>query len=164
MSKHIFLSVGQTATLEQQQFVEACEQLLIRNGLTPRTVGRTDFVQDKPLKRIKEVMLECSGTIIIALERLHIHAGLELRNGENEVALVNCNIPTVWTQIEAAMAYTLGHPLLAIVESGLRPEGFLEEGYEWYIEWLDLNPRSLREPTFLEAFNQWQERVELFAG
>ena len=60
------------------------------------------------------------------------------------------------------MAYTLGHPLLAIVESGLRPEGFLEEGYDWYIEWLDLDPKSLSAPHFVAAFEKWKQQVNLF--
>ncbi len=156
------MSVGQTAVPRQQLFVDACEQLLIQNGFTPRTVGRTDFAQDKPLKLIGEVMAQCSGTIVIALERLHIQQGQELRGGDKESELKNCNIPTVWTQIEAAMAYTLGHPLLAIVESGLRPEGFLEEGYDWYIEWLDLDPNSLSAPHFVAAFEKWKQKVALF--
>lgn len=88
--------------------------------------------------------------------------GLRISWGDRESNLEKCNIPTVWNQIEAAIAYTLKHPLLAIVESGLRPEGFLEEGYDWYIEWLDLTPGSLSEPTFTRAFEQWKQKVALF--
>ena len=40
MSKWVFFSVGRTFNDEQEAFVEAMEDLLESNGLTPRTVGR----------------------------------------------------------------------------------------------------------------------------
>jgi hypothetical protein len=159
---NIFLSVGRALSPEQEQFVAATESFLIAHDLTPRTVGRSDFAHQKPLKRVAEVLRECSGTIIVALERLHIAEGLEFRGAAQAVALTNVSLPTVWNQVEAAMAYTLGQPLLAIVETGLRNEGVLEEGYDWYVKWLNLNPDSLQEPEFLKTFDEWKSKVEKY--
>ncbi len=58
------------------------------------------------------------------------------------------------------MAYMLGHPLLAIVESGLRDEGLLEQGYDWYVKWIRLDPSCLKEPEFLSTFQAWKKNVE----
>jgi hypothetical protein len=162
MSLNVFLSVGRTATPEQRRFVATLQDFLVAQGLSPRTVGRTDFTDQKPLKRIADVLRECSGTIVVATERRHIADGMELRGGSEARALRNVKLPTVWNQIEAAIAYTLGHPLLAIVEAGLRDEGMLAEGYDWYVKWIDLSPQSLGEPEFLKLFAEWKRNVEKY--
>lgn len=160
MSLDIFLSVGRAATPQQEKFVEATQSLLRANGFNPRTVGRTDFESEKPLKTILDVMQECRGTVVIAFERIHFERGTELAGGENATALENVSLPTVWNQIEAGMAYALGHPLLAIAESRLRNEGLLEKGYDWFVEWVELDIPSLEERNFTEAFKAWKKRVE----
>jgi hypothetical protein len=159
---NVFLSVGRTGTTEQSEFVAAVGSYMQTQGLALRTVGRNDFSRQKPLQRIAEVMRSCSGTIVIALERLYIIEGEELRGGVNADHLADVKLPTVWNQIEAAMAYILGHPLLAIVESGLRNEGLLEEGYDWYVSWLSLKPSSLLEPEFKKTFADWKRNVEKY--
>ena len=159
MPKNIFLSMGRTATNEQADFIGAVEKLLQKNDMIPRTVGRTDYVTEKPIKRIMDVMKECSGAIIIAFERLSFDHGIELPNGKNATALEEVHLPTVWNQIEAAMAYTLGLPLLAIAESNLRNEGFLEAGYDWFIRWVEPTPESLKTEEFQMAFDRWKEKV-----
>jgi hypothetical protein len=165
----VFLSVGHALTAEQEAFVEAVGALLKSNGLVPRTVGRTDFAHRQPLKRIAEVLRGCSGTIVVALRRVYVHDGSELRSSSQPRALKDVSLPTVWNQIEAAMAYCMDQPLLAIVETGLRSEGVLEEGYDWYVKWLDLSPGSLAEPGFVSTFAAWKQNVvkyhaEHFAG
>ncbi len=160
MSIDIFLSVGRAATPQQEKFVEAAQSLLRENGFNPRTVGRTDFASEKPLKTILDVMRKCQGTVVIAFERIRFEHGTELAGGENAAALENISLPTVWNQIEAGMAYALGHPLLAIAESRLRNEGLLEKGYDWFVEWVELDIPSLEERNFTEAFKAWKKRVE----
>ncbi len=84
---------------------------------------------------------------------------MELRKGENEKHLEDVRLPTVWNQIEAAMSYTMGLPLLAIAEADLRREGFLEDGYDWFLNWVSLTPESLRLPEFQSAFERWKTDV-----
>ena len=160
MSIDVFLSVGRTSTPEQEKFVEEVQAFLQAQGLNPRTVGRTDFTTDKPLKIILDIMRICRGTVVIAFERIHVTEGIELPGGNQAAALENISLPTVWNQIEAGMAYALGHPLLAIAESRLRDEGFLEKGYDWFVEWVDLSAPSLKEPNFVAAFEVWKKHVE----
>lgn len=160
MPVDVFLSVGRTSTPQQEEFVKEVQAMLRAEGLNPRTVGRTDFTSEKPLKTILEVMQNCQGTVVIAFERLHIDHGTELAGGVNASVLENVSLPTVWNQIEAAMAYALGHPLLAIAESRLRDEGFLENGYDWFVEWVDLDISSLTERNFAESIKAWKKRME----
>lgn len=162
MTIDVFISVGSTKKPEQEAFIQAVEQFLRDNGLNPRCVGRTDFSSVQPLKFIEQIMSQCSGTVIIALERIHIQNGLEKRGSNAEKLLSNVNISTVWNQIEAGMAYLLGHPLLVIVERGLRTEGLLEPGYDWYIQSVDINNSTLHSREFAGVFADWKRRVEEF--
>jgi hypothetical protein len=162
MTHQVFLSVGRTSTPQQAAFVQAIIDFLADHELVARTVGRTDFAHHKPLQHIAAVMGDCSGTIVVAFERLHIIEGIELRDHITPLVLNGVNLPTVWNQIEAAMAYMLGQPLLAIVESGLREEGLLEQDYDWYAKWIKLDPGCLTDPEFLSTFQAWQRKVESY--
>ena len=160
MNNNIFISVGRTVTPEQEAFVQAIEETLKANGLVPRAVGRSDFSSQHPLKFIQQLMRECSGTVIIAFERVKVIDGTDRRGSPQEQRIANQILPTVWNQIEAAMAYVLGHPLLVVVEDGSRSEGLLEAGYDWYVQRVPLAPESVRTREFTGVFNDWKKRVE----
>lgn len=162
MTTNIFVSVGRASTPEQEKFISAIEQYLRDNGFEPRIVGRTVFSSLQPLKFIEQLMHECSGTIIIAFERIYIQEGTEKRGSEAEKVMRDTKLPTVWNQIEAAMAYVLGHPLLVIVENGIRSEGLLETGYDWYMQWVKLDASTLNTREFSGVFGDWKSRVETF--
>ena len=160
MPVNVFLSVGRASTPEQEQFISALEKYLSSNGLTPQTVGRTYFKNQQPLKSVTECMADCAGTIILAFERLYIQDGTERRGSKQQSPLGNVTLPTVWNQIEAAMAYALGHPLLVLVENGIKSEGLLEHGYDWYVKWIDLQDTAFAQPEFIGVFTDWKRAVE----
>ncbi len=66
---NVFISVGAPCTDDQESFVSAIESRLRAENLSPNTVGRNKFGASSPLKTVIELMDECFGTIIIALER-----------------------------------------------------------------------------------------------
>ena len=155
----IFLSIGKISTQKQEVFVSALETFFRSQGLNPRTVGRTDFSSQQPLKFIEEVMKSCAGTVVIAFERLFIESGVERRNSDSAQTIEQQKLPSVWNQIEAGMAYVLGHPLLVIKENGLKPEGILEFGYDWYVQNADLDPMLLESKLFKGIFIDWKKRL-----
>lgn len=158
---NIFVSVGGTATEEQEKFVQAIESRLKSEGMTPHTVGRNTFDSDSPLKTVMSLMDTCSGAVIIALERLYFPTGCEKRGGgPKEIALTNTKLPTCWNQIEAAMAYSRGLPLMVIMEEGVRNEGLLERGNDWYIQWIKPEPSALTTAEFNGVLAGWKKKVE----
>lgn len=159
MSTKIFLSVGRTFTSAQEEFVSELESFLQAHDLIAQTVGRTYFSSEQPLRAIMNVLRECSGAVILAFERVFIKQGCEKRGSPKESPLEETNLPTVWNQIEAAMAYTLGYPLLVIVDETLRTEGLLENGYDWYVMRLPLTKEALADREFVGVFGDWQKRV-----
>lgn len=59
---NVFLSVGNVANREQEDFVQAIESRLRSEGLNPLTLGRNHFSSEAPLKAITELMDTCEGT------------------------------------------------------------------------------------------------------
>jgi hypothetical protein len=155
----VFVSVGGTATIQQETFVRAVEDRLRAEGLIPYTVGRNTFGSDSPLKTVVDLMNECSGTVVIALERKYFPSGLEKRGGSQEVPITNVILPTPWNQIEAAMAYSRGHPLLVIVERGIRAEGLLEPGFDWYVQAVEPKAESLTTIEFNGVLASWKGKL-----
>lgn len=155
----IFVSVGATATDAQEHFVSAVEDRLRSEGLTPHTIGRNTFSSDAPLKAVSELLTVCSGAVVIAFERSYFPSGISKRGGPKEVVLKGIKLPTSWNQIEAAMAYSHGLPLLVIVEAGLRSEGLLERGYDWYVQELTLEPAALASIEFNGVFASWKQKI-----
>lgn len=156
---NVFVSVGGTATDAQEAFVRAVEDRLRSEGLVPHTVGRNTFSADAPLKAVTELLDKCSGTVVIALERMYFASGVEKRGGSKEASLSAVKLPTPWNQIEAAMAYSRNHPLLVIVETGLKSEGLLERGNDWYVQWIRPEPAALSTPEFNGVLASWKQKM-----
>lgn len=72
-------------------------------------------------------------------------------------------LPTVWNQIEAAMSYSRGLPLLVVVEDGLRDEGLLESRYDWYVQRVSLTTDALATTEFRGVLADWATQVKAHA-
>lgn len=156
---HVFVSVGGTATEQQEAFVRAVEERLRSEGLIPHTVGRNTFSADAPLKAVTQLLDRCSGTVVIALERTFVASGADKRGGPSELPLQHIKLATPWNQIEAAMAYSRGHPLMVIVERGVKEEGLLERGYDWYVQSLEPSPTALASSEFNGVLASWKAKL-----
>ena len=155
----IFVSVGSTANDKQEAFVRAVEDRLRSEGLIPHTVGRNTFSSEAPISAVENLMDQCAGAVVIALERSDFEVGLEKRGGEKETPLNDIKLPTPWNHIEAAMSYTRGLPILVLVENGLKSEGLLEHGYDWYVQTVALDVASLNSMEFNGVLSSWQKKV-----
>jgi len=153
----VFLSVGSSEkrTGEQDQFVKALEVLLDNSGFQVRTAAASSI---NPLAKIREEMNLCDGAVIVAFERIYAKEGRERKSSKSSEKLSNLKLTTVWNQVEAAMAYCLGLPLLIVREKGLRAEGLLEQ-YDWCIHETALSAESTRGEHFLGTFKDWADRV-----
>jgi hypothetical protein len=97
--------------------------------------------------------------VVIALERLFVATGSEKRGGASETKLADLKIATSWNHIEAALAYSRGYPLLVLVEEGVRPDGLLEKGFDWYVQSVKLDAASLNTPLFNGVLASWKAKL-----
>nr|VFK22133.1 MAG: hypothetical protein BECKMB1821G_GA0114241_100165 [Candidatus Kentron sp. MB]VFK27749.1 MAG: hypothetical protein BECKMB1821I_GA0114274_100467 [Candidatus Kentron sp. MB]VFK74419.1 MAG: hypothetical protein BECKMB1821H_GA0114242_100467 [Candidatus Kentron sp. MB] len=132
MKISVFLSYPKPHRYAQQKFVERLEEYLRMRGLEPRTLGVTDYDMDAPLKAIRRLMLESNGLITIAFRRsliteVKIRANADIGEVE-ESQMRDVWLTSPYCQIEPAMAYQLGLPVLVLREAGVIQEGLLEKG------------------------------------
>lgn len=156
---NVFLSVGSPHTNRQEQFIQTIETFLKANGLEPKTVGRTYFANQQPLKSIEELMHQSSGIVVLALERTYINSAVERQSSPQEKELAKLKMPTVWNQIEAAIAYSVGLPLMVLAEHGVKSEGLLEKGFDWYVKWFDMDDILFDDIEFTGVFESWKKNV-----
>jgi len=156
---NIFVSVGSTSNANQEVFVRAIEERLRAEGLNPQTVGRTYFTADSPFVGVNKLMDECKGVVVIALERLFIEAGTEKRSSPASTGLSGVKISTPWNHIEAALGYSRKLPMLVIVEDGLRQDGLLEKGFDWYVISMPTDPARLATQEFNGVMSAWKKKL-----
>jgi hypothetical protein len=153
----VYLSVGSGRTEKQDAFVEALKRFLSGQNLDAKTA--VDGTNRQPLKDVEYTMKRCFGAIVLAFERTRIEVGVSRPGAKLERKLKDVRLPTIWNQIEAAMAYTCGLPLLVLVENGLQDEGVLESRYDWRVKWVDLQDPIESDRDFRGMFEHWRENV-----
>ena len=156
----VFVSVGRTSTPQQEEFVSAIEAHMRAHGLEPLSLGRNFYSSQQPLRAVDELMSECAGVAIVGFERLRIERAVDRKGGELESQLTNVMLPSVWNQIEAAMGYARGLPLLVLMQQELRAEGLFETGYDWFVKRLPLAAQAVTDREFCGIFDDWRARVE----
>ncbi|MGI6506996.1 MAG: hypothetical protein ACOX4A_01215 [Saccharofermentanales bacterium] len=131
MSNSIFLSYPRPYLKRQDEFIKRVIIYLKERGLQPRTLGVTDYDMDAPLRAIRRLMLASNGLVTIAFRRSLIQQGVGKPSSdinEAEYDLSNKWLTSPYCQIEPAMAFQLGLPVLILRENGVMEEGVLEKG------------------------------------
>ncbi|MGI6258802.1 MAG: hypothetical protein ACOYKC_02990 [Anaerolineaceae bacterium] len=164
MKSSIFLSYPRPHLKKQDEFIQRVIGYLEERGLQPRTLGVTDYDMDFPLSAIRRLMLESSGLVTVAFRRSLIKQGVKKPGsdiGENESDLSNSWLTSPYCQIEPAMAFQLGLPVLIFRENGVIEEGVLEKGVlGMYMPEFDLN-------CDLDVYfksNEWVQIIQKWEG
>lgn len=166
MSSSIFLSYPKPHLKCQEKFIERIIQYLQERELQPRTLGVTDYDMDAPLTAIRRLMLESNGLVTIAFRRSIIQHGIKKPAsdiGEKESDLSNKWLTSPYCQIEPAMAFQLGLPVLILREEGVIAEGILEKGVLGvYMPEFDLNSNLdeyFKSKEWKQIIQKWESHV-----
>lgn len=155
----VFLSVGSGLNPAQEAFVTAVTTFMSSRGVVAKSVAGYTSTNRQPLKDVELRMSRSYGAVVLAFERTYIESGSSRRGSPAEQSLSSVRLPPAWNQIEAAMAYTRGLPLLVLVESGLVDEGMLESKYDWRVKRIDPQQSVTDDPEFLGMFEDWYGAV-----
>lgn len=132
MNISIFLSYPKPCSKSQREFIECVRTYLTGRGFSPRTLGVTDYDMDAPLRAIRRLMRESNGLVTVAFRRTFIEKGASHYRTDieelKEIPVDGKWLTSPWAQIEPAMAYQLGLPILIFRESGVFADGILERG------------------------------------
>lgn len=166
MNISIFLSYPQPFLKSQQLFISEITDYLKNRGFSPRTLGVTDYDMDEPLTAIRRLMLECNGLLTIALRRSKIIDGIGKPSsdiGVSDYQISNKWLTSAYCQIEPAMAFQIGLPILILREQGVIADGILEKGVTGtYLPEFDLSkPTSnyLNTEEWRQIIAKWESYV-----
>lgn len=162
----IFLSVGATYLPEQETFVRAFEEFLSQNGCQRLTVGRGNYGAKQPILQIRELMDSADAVVVLAFTRIVVTRATEKPGSLDKKEIKKAtNYPTIWNQLESAMAFGLRRPLMVIIEKGLHQEAMLKDRLEFKVWDTPLNPGFFQEEEFKSAFANFKQiALERAAG
>ena len=155
----IFLSVGATYNDEQEEFVQAFEMFLSQNNCERLTVGRGSYFSSQPINSARDLMKDADGVVVIAFTRQIVESAIDKPNSPGESKLVMEKIPTIWNQLEPAMAFGLDLPLLMIIERGLKQEAMLKDRMEYRALVTEITPQFFQSDEFKGTFSHWKDKA-----
>lgn len=164
----VFLSYPKPANRAQADFIQAVAQKILALDFAPRTLGVSDYNLQAPLAAIRSILTECNGLISVAFRRMHVAQGDVNRDSDlpdsapREVEDVWFTSP--WSQIEPAMAYQMGLPIIMLREKGVVAEGLLQPGIVGlYLPEFDCSGPSgtsyLDGAEWSQIFREWEHEV-----
>lgn len=129
----VFVSRPSPHLQAQQQFLSEFADALTARGFDPITMGReSSYDFDAPLVGIRRLLTHCCGLVSVAFRRTRATDVVKFPSADIS-GLVEQRQSGVWftspyCQIEPAMAFQLGLPVLILKEKGVVAEGVLEQG------------------------------------
>ena len=151
----VFVSCGTPHTQALEDFVSAIEAQIKSHGCIPQTVGRSSYSVRQPVQASRDLIGTCDGAVVIAFERTRIIEALDKPDSGDQTEIKNESYPTIWNQMEAAMAYAQRVPILTFVQRGLKRQGMLSDRFEWMAIEADLSPSLLKTEQFQQVFREW---------
>ena len=158
----VFLSISSPWNEAQEIFLKKFRTQLSKRGFEPRTLGVSDYDVQAPLAGCRRLMMECNGLITLAFRRNEIKTGIS-RPGKND-DLDGKWLTSAFCQIEPAMAYQLGLPILIFTEDGVLEQGVLERGcLGLYMPKFDLSSKNIdhyfRTVEYNDLMDKWGQNV-----
>lgn len=152
----VFLSVGSTYTNAQEEYVKSFERFLVENDCERLVVGRGCPASRQPILQIRDLMGRADAVVVLAFTRYVIVSGIEKQGADRPkhkaADIKDAKYPTVWNQIEAAIAFGLKRPLLFIVEEGLQQEAMLKDRHEFKTIVSAMDPEMFESEDFRNMF------------
>lgn len=164
----VFVSFPNPHTKEQLLFIQQLKNMLIEKDLEPRTLGISDYDLDAPLRAIRRLMMESYGIIGIAFKRTLIKEGVFKAyaniEGITPQPITEKWITSPFCQIEPAMAFQMGLPIMLLREKDVIEDGIFEKGVLGaYLPQFDItDPKNnyLNSEEWKQMFGKWERQVK----
>lgn len=128
MNIPIFLSRPRPISQKQSEFLGKLSDQLASLGLYPKTLGMNEYGVDSPLSSVRMLMTESNGLLAVGLRRYKTDSLCHLKPDGTEEPAREQFLTSSWCQIEPAMAFQLGMPILILREKSVLPDGVFERG------------------------------------
>jgi hypothetical protein len=157
----IFFSRGTPFNEVQSRFVDYFKSRFEQYGLKLVTA---EWSAENALLPVREKLKSVYGCVVLAIERMHSVESIYKQGSPKESKVKSEFFTTPWVQMEAAMAYQQGLPLLIFAEQKIKNEGMIELGsHEFRIFTINPEtPEKLEEDNFKFLIKSWSEKVRKF--
>jgi hypothetical protein len=93
--------------------------LLDRENLERRSLGRSDYPTESPIREVHTIARHCSGGVILGYSQ-SVAKQLEMKPGTPDRKLAeDVKFPSPWNQLEAGILFSLRLPLMVFREEGI---------------------------------------------
>ena len=115
----VFVSAPTDMSAEQKATFDELMDILGNENLEPRSLGKSDYPNDFPLREVAIIARHCSGGIILGFSQVEcVDAKFKPWNTGHKV-VNNYKLPSQWNNLEAGMLFTMDIPLMVFREAGI---------------------------------------------
>ena len=162
MPARIPVFVSSPTHLSSNQIVvqQYMTELLMNEGLEPRTLGSSDFGIDFPLKEVYSVAKHCSGGVILGFRQM-LAENLTVKLGTSHQKKVeDAHFPTPWNNLEAGVLFSLHLPLVVFREKGVQGGIFDPGASEVFVQDLPSDfPSDQQDQLIRTVIQNWVGKV-----
>jgi hypothetical protein len=156
---NVFVSRPTSVGPEFESAYSVFHQHLLSLGFALRRLGGGDYSKKPPLRAVIDLLSECCGALVLGYPQSEFQH--QARRSANLTNNFRCVYPTPWNQIEGALAYAHGTPVLVVahpgIDGGVFDHGITGEG----VVHIGLDePRWFEKPQFDQPFQEWAAEVQ----
>ena len=158
----IFLSCPSDLNNDQQKSRDLIGDELETIQFEPRSLGKTDYPTDFPLREILSIAKHCSGGIILGFSQFETDSGIRKKGiqGKEKTQSELLQFPTPWNQLEAGILFGLQLAILIFRESLIEGGIFDPEVTDVFIHKMPIPPLDKHDEEALrQVFLKWSARV-----
>ena len=116
----VFVSRPSTLNERQEASCEVIYRQLQDLNLEPRTLGRSDYPTEYPLREVYGIAKHCSGGVVLGFEQFYSPAGIWKQGTASERKSDRPTIhPSPWNHLEAGILFAIRLPLLISRETDI---------------------------------------------
>ena len=162
----VFVSSPTFLNIDQEASMKIVLEAINRFELEPRTLGRSDYPTELPLREVYVISKHCAGGIILGFEQFETSSGTWKRGTDDEYAVdvgSTIKFPTPWNHLESGILYSLGLPTLVFKEDGISGGVFDPGVTDVFVHKMPTPKMSSNEKRALSGvFLKWQSKVRQF--
>ena len=162
----VFVSSPRSLSDDQEASWDIVLEAINRFELEPRTLGRSDYPTELPLREVYVISKHCAGGIILGFEQFVTSSGTWKRGTNEEYAVdvgSTIKFPTPWNHLESGILYFLGLPMLVFKEDGISGGVFDIGATDVFVHKMPTHKMSSDEKRALSGvFLKWQSKVREF--
>jgi len=158
----VFLSLPTYLNTKQKTSYDIVRKFLDEQQFEPRTLGRSDYPTELPLKEVSSLAQHCSGGIILGFTQFQATEGTwkpGIQGKEKKLEKPQ-DFPSPWNNLEAGILFGLFLPLLVFKENKISGGIFDEGTTDAFVHEMPEAPLDLANNDALrQVFLKWGAQV-----